>query len=410
MRILIIVGIVGIVLAIVGWFFFLRAPAEVNLDTSGELFQTGGTQTMGVSGGNTTTSTNTTEDATNTQNPIQLSNQKVFKINNGPVVGATVIQTLRPTTTVARYVQQNNGHVFDVALDSSGAIPKAISNTTIPGIVRALWADGGNSVLLQYLEGSLVKTVYLGFPVGQSTTTRPVTIRFLPDGIQDIAVSPDGLSVVYLLRSSSGVVGYTAKPDGMGGKQLFTIPLSEIVISWPAKNTLLAHSKSGLGTPGMAFSINASSGAVTPTLYASSLTLTANPTFSHIVYQSTVGEFLSTYARNNITGKTSSLSYDPYPEKCIWGTATSTYLYCAAPLEYVETSYLDRWHQGAASVSDAILWFNVATGEEDIIASPGSDEGGVESAVHTMTISADNKYLLFVRRGDYSLWGVRLED
>jgi len=406
MRLAILFGIVSIVLALVGWFFFFRTPAETPIDTSGEIFQTGGTQTVGVSGGGNTTTN--TETNVNTQTPVQLSNQKIFKIGNGPIVSAIVIQTLRPTTTVARYVQQNNGHVFDITLDSSGAIPRSVSNTTIPGIVRALWAEGGNAVLLQYLEGALIKTVYLGFPIGQSTTTRPVIIRFLPDGIQDIAVSPNGASVVYTLRAASGVVGYTAKADGIGSKQLFTIPLSEIVISWPTQNTLLAQSKSAVGTPGIAFSINASSGAVTPSLYAPSLTLTASHTFSHTVYQSTVGESLSTYVRENSSGKTAALSYDPYPEKCIWGIATSTHLYCASPLEYVEPNYLDRWHQGSIKVTDSILWFNVATGEQTILATPGSDEGGVESVIQTISVSSDNKYLLFVRQGDYSLWGVRI--
>jgi hypothetical protein len=399
---------VGVTILLLGggtWFFFLRAPAAVPEVTSTTTFPSGTTQTVGVDVPTTAgTETNTT---INTQTPLNTTGAitPIFKIGNGPIIGATIIQTLRPTTTVARYVQQQNGHIFDITLDSSGAVPRSVSNTTIPGIVRALWTDQGNGVLLQYLDNATIKTVHLGFPAGQSTTTRPVLIKFLPDGIVDIAVSPNGASVVYLLKGASSVVGYTAKSDGTGSKQLFTIPLKEVLISWPSPGTLLAQSKSAPGAAGIAFSINASSGVVLPLLHAPGLTLIANPTFAHVVYNT--GN--TTYAREVSSGKSFELTYTPYPEKCVWGVAISTYLYCAAPLSYTGDSYLPLWHKGYGAAVDALLAFDMRTGDDAILAVPGSEEdGGVESTVHTMTISSDGRYLLFIRRGDYSLWGLRL--
>ncbi|MBP9711266.1 MAG: hypothetical protein KBD50_03375 [Candidatus Pacebacteria bacterium] len=404
-RVLIIGIPIGVVAAVgLVWFLFFRAPGvEVVPVTTEPELQSDFTQTVNVdSPENTGDAIAATEPGEGEAVSISVDS-KIYKIGNGPVAGATIIQTLRPTTTVARYVQQNNGHVFDITLDSSGAVPRSISNTTIPGIVRVLWAAGGNAALLQYLDAGVTKTVHLGFPVGQSTTTRPVTIKFLPDGIQDLAVSPSGASVVYLLKTATGVNGFIAKADGTESKQVFTIPLKEVLISWPSQGTLLAQSKSAFGVPGIAFSINATSGAVLPLLYASGLTLTANPSFARVVYQ-TNG---TTYSREVATGKSLELSFDPYPEKCIWGTATTTYLYCATPLDYTDAAYLNTWHQGINPTSDAILLFDVATDQETILAVPGSEEGGVDSAIHSMSISEDNNYLLFVRRGDYSLWGVR---
>lgn len=386
-----------------GWFFFLRTP-NVALEPTTTTFPSGATQTVGVDVLQPVVTTNT---ATNIQTPINTTGAAtpIFKVGNGPIVAATIIQTLRPTTTVARYVQQQNGHVFDITLDSSGAVPRSVSNTTIPGIVRALWTNQGNGVVLQYLDNTVVKTVHLEFPLGQSTSTRPVLIKFFPDGIADIAVSPDGMSVVYLLKNTSGVVGYTAKSDGTSSKQLFTIPLKEILISWPSTSKLIAQSKSAPGVPGITFSINASNGAVLPLLYAPGVTLTANPSFAHLVYHT--GD--TTYAREVSSGKSLELTYTPYPEKCVWGIATSTYLYCATPLSYTESSYLSLWHKGYTATTDALIVFDMRTGDDAILAAPGSEEdGGVESAIHTMSISNDGKYLLFVRRGDYSLWGMRL--
>lgn len=401
----IIFGIIGVVgVGILTWFFFFRGPATTEPVST----TTPSTQYNNLSE-DTGVTTPTDEPSTNIniQTPVTTTslNTKIFKIGNGPIAGATIIQTLRPTTTIARYVQQNNGHVFDIALNSSGAVPRSVSNTTIPGIVRVLWTEGGDGAILQYIDNNIIKTVHLGFPAGQSTTTRPTSIKFLPDDIQDLAVSPNGAQITYVLKKNPGITGYVAKVDGTESKEVFTIPLREVLISWSSPTTLIAASKSAAATPGIAFSINASSGAVLPLLYAPSLTLTANPTFTYVVYQT--GN--TTYARNITTGKSLGLSFDPFPEKCIWGVATSTYLYCAAPITYTEPSYLDMWHQGVHSVSDSILLFDVKNGKNIILATPGSDDGGVDSTIHTMVLSKDEKYLLFTQRGDYSLFGVKLQ-
>ncbi|MDP4020547.1 MAG: hypothetical protein Q8P58_00690, partial [Candidatus Adlerbacteria bacterium] len=115
------VGVGVVVIAGAVWFFFFRStPTEQPPDTGGA-FSTASSQSVAVTPDNTTNNIQTTDNTT------QAVQQKVFRVMNGPVVSATVVQTLQPTTTIARYVQQNNGHVFDLLLDSSGAVPKAIS-------------------------------------------------------------------------------------------------------------------------------------------------------------------------------------------------------------------------------------------------------------------------------------------
>ena len=76
----------------------------------------------------------------------------VFKIANGPVAGASFIQTLRPTTTIARYVMSDNGHVSDFVIDSAGAVPRTVSNMTVPGIARVLWVESNGAAILQYVQ------------------------------------------------------------------------------------------------------------------------------------------------------------------------------------------------------------------------------------------------------------------
>ena len=103
-----------------------------------------------------------------------------------------------------------------------------------------------------------------------------------------------------------------------------------------------------------------------------------------------------------------ALSFDPIPEKCVWGSLATSTLYCAAPLQRV-ANYLDQWHLGTVSVDDSVVSFTPANNTEtNVLAVPGSSDGGVSSDILQLAVSPDEKYLLFVKKGDRSLWGVRL--
>ncbi len=388
------------------WIIFFRSTPTSTAPSVTDLFGTSANTTTGVTPSNT---------GSNTNQPIassgQVSKQKVFEITAGPIAGATLIQTLHPTTTLARYVSQEDGHVYDLALDVAGSVPRMVSHVTIPGASRTIWVEQGNAVILQYLDGSTVKSVYLGLPVATTSTKTVATrIQFLPDNIVDLAASPDGTSLVYMLKTSSGSDGYIARSDGTGAKKLFSLPLSQVLVSWPSQTTLLAQTKSATGVPGMVFSIDAKSGSATTMLYSQGVTATANPTFAYMVYQPAVSETsaVSTYVRDIKNGLNANLSFSPLPEKCIWSSQTSTVMYCAAPLLNSSPHYLDLWHQGVAGSADSILYYNIINGVSNILALPGSSDGGVASDILELSLSPNEKYLSFTARGSRTLWGVRL--
>lgn len=403
----ILTGIAGSFILLGGvatWFLLPDTSSQTSADNSGN---------FGASD-NRITSTGTiipAEGDSNNPASSAQNTQKIFKIADGPIAGATFIQTLRPTTTLARYVKADNGHVQDLVLDSPGAIPRATSNTTIPGVYRTLFAEGGNSAIVQYLDGEIIKTAHLSFPAATTTATstlnRAVRLQFLPDGIADIAVSPLGNNIAYLLKTESGVSGYIASSNGTGSRNAFLLPLSEILISWPSGNTLLAYTKSAANYPGIAFSINVQSGAVTPLLFGQGITATADRNFSRVLYQ-TADSSRASYVRTIEEGTDRPLSFDPVPEKCIWSTADSVSVFCAAPLQFVPANYLDLWHQGKVTIGDAIISYNAATGRSAIVATPGGDGGGTASSIAELAISPDGRYLLYINRSDRSLWGVRL--
>jgi hypothetical protein len=346
--------------------------------------------------------------------------QTIFQIASGAVAGATLIDLVGPvaTTTVARYVKQENGHVFEVSLDVPGALPRTLSNTTIPGVNQALWVgERGSGVILQYLSAGIIKSVYLGFAPATTTATttpssRPNKIQFLPDNLRGLAVSPNGARIAYLLQTSGGVAGYTAASDGSGSTQLFSLPLAQVTLTWPSANALLIVTKSARGVPGMAFSINTSSGLVTALMRAEGLTATANSAFSHLMYQiiPSAAATPASYARSIQTGREYQLRFAPYPDKCVWGVVATTTLYCASPIQEAPVNYLDLWHMGAGSMPDSIFVYDLEVGDEMLLALPGSVDGGGSSDIVELELSTFERYLGFIDRSSRTFWGIKLEE
>ncbi|HEV7449077.1 MAG TPA: hypothetical protein VGP13_00870 [Candidatus Paceibacterota bacterium] len=418
-------GAAGILLVVlVVWFFFFRTTTAL---VPGTTPQTTGTFDSQATVGTTKEGgSGSVDQSEKLSSPV--STQKVFKISDGPIAGATFMQELRPTTTIARFVKQDSGHVLDLAIDSPGSVARAASNTTIPGVAKVTWetqsASGHTEVagsILQYVGDSAVKSVILSFPIEATTTSadstsspqastapRPVRILFLPNDIISLASSPDGTSLAYLIASQGGSDGYIARADGTNPKKAFSLPLSQMTLSWPSSQALVATSKPAASVVGIALSINATSGAISPLLYASGLTTSVDPGFNQVVYKSATDKDSTTYAHSMSSNLDRALSFDPNPEQCVWSTSQASLLYCATSLSYVPPGYIDMWHQGTASVADSVIAYDFLTGQTVIVATPGGSEGGISSDIAELSVSPDDKYLMFIKKGDRSLWGIRL--
>ena len=391
------------ILAISGGIFVFLRPTTTST-SSGGFFGFGSTA-VNVQ--------NSTDGDTNVPQVGVSTLQNVFKIAEGPVAGAVFTQTFNPTTTLARYTKADNGHVLELPLGVSGAVARAVSNVTIPGIVSSVWTTGGTSTVMQYVDSGVLKSVYVAFEAATSSsatasTTNPSRIRFLPNGIVSLALSPADNKVAYLLKNSNGGVdGYVSNLDGTGIKNLFSIPLSQVILSWPSPTTLLVQTKGSFGVPGITYSISATTGVLSPLLYAPGLSVSANKTFTKVVYQTSSDNNATTYAHDIATGQDAPLANNPLPEKCVWSTVFVTDAYCAMPLDTIGPTYLDLWHQGFVRTADAIINLDTNTGIGSVVTIPG--EGGANSTIEQLILSPDGKYLMFITRGDQSLWGVRLQ-
>ena len=80
----------------------------------------------------------------------------------------------------------------------------------------------------------------------------------------------------------------------------------------------------------------------------------------------------------------------------------------ALPLDGTPSNYLDLWHEGVWGGADSIFAFDIARGISTVVALPGGRQGGVVGDVAALAVSPDGQYLLFINKGDRTLWGVRL--
>lgn len=340
--------------------------------------------------------------------------QKVFLISPEPVVAATLIKTGDPSIATARYITATDGHVLDVQLDVPGAFPQVVSQTTIPGVQRALWTNRGSGVLMQYLEGSVVKTVHLSFAIGSSTdvssTLQQTLIRFLPDNIVDIAASPDGSSVSYLVRGASGVDGYVAGSNGSNAKKLFSLPLTEVTLTWTAPGALLLYSRPGAGIPGIVFTVNTKTGAVSPILHGLGISALANADLTYALYQISDGSSVTSYSADLGAGASAALAGAArgiMPETCM-ASSSPQLLYCAAPRSAPGGNFIDLWHQGLASAAAALVSLNMESGLATMLAVPGGPDGGESSDIVGIAVALDGRYASFVNKSNGRLYGVRL--
>ena len=405
--------VVGLILIVVAVLFFMNRNTSTT--NTGGTFGTAPTAPQGTvtTGGTTATSGVPTFSSSGT-----AAQPMIFKIADGPVVAATLVESGQPTTTVARYLTGEDGHVLELPLDVPGAVPHIVSNTTIPGIERAVWTDNGNGLIVQYIDQGALASAHITLPFATTTSSlaAPVSINFLPGNVIDLAAAPASSRLAYLLpNAGGGADGYIGNTDGSNTKKVFSLPLSQLILAWPSPNTLLAYTKSASGIQGLAFSIVAKTGVVSPVLYGLGLTATADPAFSTILYRTDNGTNATLFNEKVSTGSTATVLLSSplqaiVPETCAWGTvATTTVTFCAAPAAALPQDYLDLWHRGEASVSDTIVAMAPTVSNVAVpVATPGTSDGGENSDIIDLSISPDTKYLSFISKDDGALWGVRL--
>jgi len=311
-----------------------------------------------------------------------------------------------------RWVERATGHIFETG--ERDLTRSRISNTTVPSVQEAVFSGDAEKVLLRYLrpDGETIETA-LGRVKAVTTTTSDGLVysdtkletEFLEPGIAQVAASPDGTKFAKL--SGGGAVS-VAPFDGVGsGVSIFTSPLSEWNLSWPATGQISLTTKPAPGVGGYLFSVDPATGASEKVLEAvPGLVALVNPRGTRILYSTSGGGDLDLRALNLATGEDRPLELKGLPDKCAWSRVDEATVYCGAPDRFFRGGYPTNWYQGLISFTDNLWRIDVDTERYDFLFDSATEPQRFDA--YRLTVSPNDEFLVFANKQDLTLWSLDL--
>src|SRR3989344_149920 len=327
-----------------------------------------------------------------------------------PVAGATAFLT--GSTTIIRYMERGTGHIYEQ--EGESLTQTRISNKTIPKVYNTFWGNNGNSMILRFVDGDIIKTYAAELSTPKTGIVDPkakeVSGSFLIQNIKDVALSPLKGRMLYFTTDGSESVGVVAPLTGRGPATVFTSPFREWQIDWPKENFITLTTKPSGLYQGVAYTLNPDTKTLTKLIdRIFGLTIKANSTGTMFLYSNSdrQRESLSLNLFRLGSGEQSELLIRTLPEKCVWSVKEATVVYCAAPSAVSPALYPDAWYQGNVAFSDHIWKFDTTTETLSRMADLQTLTN-LDIDATDLTLSPKEDYLLFTNKNDLTLWMLKL--
>lgn len=383
------------------YYFFLRTPGtEVQTPEGGSqvLFPTGDTIIPGQAGEITGTVTNDFGSSLPGSEKASL-----HKIAERDVVSGTVELVALGTTTektpVVRYVLRTTGNIF--SYDHQTGKTERLSQTTLPGIRNVGWLSNNRQVL-QYESDGIVESY------SSRISDNALLGAYLPRDLVGIATNKIASSSIFTVRkTATGSSGSMLRTDGTTAREAFSLPLSEILVSWPHQDYALIATKPSGKAEGFLYLTRIGSNLFDKILGPiRGLTAHMNPLRNRVLVSESVSTGFVFYFYDLETRETKTLPLKTLPEKCVW-TSRGDEAYCGVPLQIPQGTYPDDWYQGALQFEDRIWKFNVTEGYAEFITELTNKTGGRVDLINP-DIAEDGSYMVFTDKNTGALWGLSL--
>lgn len=334
----------------------------------------------------------------------------LFILSSAPVSGMTVLE--RGGETVVRYAERATGHIQDIVLpETIGEDPLRrirVTNTTIPKVYEAVFRPDGGAVLFRSLvdDSDLIENRALTLTPPTSTSTEALhSISSLNITTNISSVSPLGNNLIYFSKSNNSFA--TQAYNGTGLRTILASPFRDWRVA-AFGNSALIHTKASFASPGYAYTLNTTNGALTK-IAGPLQGLVAIPGPSNrVLYSYVDGGFTRLVSRN--ISSNSSYEINPYTlaEKCVWSTRNTGILFCGAPSEDIGFGEPDNWYQGKTNFSDRIWLHDTEEQIAQVLVEPKGFYD-LDLDVYQPKLSPSEDYLIFINKIDLSLWAFKLE-
>lgn len=320
------------------------------------------------------------------------------------------------TTTKVRWVDRGRGNVYEASYDSAQIA--TISNTVVPRIFRSIWnRDLTSFTASLYEDSSLVPTtvstdILKSSKNGTSSAAlAPFELKgkTLTGNIIDYAVSPDRNRMITIMNENGSGVGYISGLNAANPTRIFTTPLTDITVAWPADNVIAVTTKASASYAGYLYFVNVKTGVWTKVLgpiYG--LTTKVNSNAKYVLYSMTGrNKDVSTHIYSVSSATSTDAVIRTISDKCAWGNVVREKVYCGVPSQLPAGTYPDGWHMGTISMTDKMWEINAATGEIKII-STLIDQADRILNVTEVGLDPRDKQIFFMNKNDLSLWSLDL--
>ncbi|MCE9643818.1 hypothetical protein K8Q93_01025 [Candidatus Parcubacteria bacterium] len=325
---------------------------------------------------------------------------KVYQVSAKPVAGYTIAKNNGEWVT--RYVDRGTGNIYESSLEKVSH--KRITNTTLPQTVEATFTSSSTVLLRSTLPSGAIRTQYGRVLATSSGEFRPLLTSELPEDITWLSARSN--DIFYLQKDdANGTAGFLMNLDRKVPSRIFSYPLSEWIPRLLEGNRVFLQSKASAYAPGGLFLLSGNATNPAPLLLGGyGLAALPNDKGTKALVSQTVTNFPQLSLLDIATKRTSSLPLSTFAEKCTWSTASSSIAYCFMPKTAEPGVYPDEWYSGEKSFTDTLWEVNTATG--DLVILEKFTEEEMDSI--EVSVSGDNRFLLFINKKDLSLWSVRL--
>jgi hypothetical protein len=297
---------------------------------------------------------------------------------------------------------RKTGHIYE-NLASTTEINK-IANYTLPEVEEAYFIDN-SSLITRKLESDndTITTNYLKLTKEFSTSTVYIT------DIKNIAIDSDNISyskiekkIFYLINKTGK--GILSTIDGNTRKNIINTTLSEWLSQYVNKNTIALTTKPSAYFKGYLFLLNTDGSSKNTYIIGEKYgfnTLTS-PDGKKVIYNEIINNTLETFIYDIKSKSSTYLSQATIVDKCVWSN-DSKKIFCGIPQTLYQAPYPDDWYKNQTSFSDNMWSIDPETGEFTLTIAL-QDQISKPIDVYHISISNDNRYMIFQDKNTLSLW------
>lgn len=316
---------------------------------------------------------------------------KLTEASNTAVESAT----LNKEENSILYYQKDDGNVFAVTFPAGGQ--EKISNTTVLGLIEAVWSPKKDRAAVFYLDKEVLK--------GLVQIISTSTITTLPTNIKSFSWSPTGDAMAYLIEKGEELQLITADRFGKKPITVFRTQLKDLRLDWITTDKIALQTlPSGLAS-GYIFTFNKKTGEfkkiIGPLPGLSSLW---SPKGDRVLVSYTNQHGKAPVLRVYDSNGEETYKLDPKTlvQKCAWASDTNKLL-CGVPKNAPSSSlWPDNYLRGELNTADIIASIDLERQEvKEVFGERLFD-------VSNLVLTHDQSHLFFIDRNTGRLWRLDL--